>query len=263
MTDSCFLDTYGPAALVTGASSGIGKAFAELLAAKGLNLVLVARRAERLNEIARQLRSAHGIEVMTVQADVASQEGLQRILAATSGMDIGLVVSNAGFSIRGEFSSQDVNVMMEMLRVNCEAPMVLAHGLIPRLKARGRGGLVFTSSVEALIGCPYSSAYSASKSLVKTLGEGLWGELTPLGIDVLTLCPGATDTEALARSGVDIAAMKDVMSPGEVAGLALENLKNGPVFISSAYYRDLFEKLTAMPRREALTVMAGQMQTQS
>src|SRR3546814_3452401 len=89
--------------------------------------------------------------------------------------------------------------MTEMLMVNCHVPMQLARGFIPRLLARGQGGIVFTSSFEAFIGCPYSTAYSASKAFVNNLGEGLWAELTPQGIDLLTLCTGATDTEAPAR----------------------------------------------------------------
>jgi len=263
MNNEEFLDRYGPVALVTGASSGIGKAFAGLLAQRGLALVLVARRADRLQALSAELRDTHGTGVNIIQADVGDLDDLQRILAQTAALDVGLVISNAGFSIKGEYAAMDARRMTEMLRVNCQAPLLLAHGFVPRLKARGKGGLIFTSSVEALIGCPFSTAYSATKALVKNLGEGLWGELTPLGIDVLTLCPGATDTEALAGSGVDVSRMEHVMSPVDVARLTLENIRNGPVFISSEHYRKLFEQLTAMPRREALLAMARSMQGQA
>jgi hypothetical protein len=138
-------------------------------------------------------------------------------------------------------------------------PPVLARGFIPRLRRRGRGGIIFTSSVEALIGCPYSAAYSASKAFVNGLGEGLWGELTPQGIDVLTLCPGATDTEAPGLQGIDNKTLQNVMSPYEVAKLALENISNGPVYLCSDHYRAVFNRLLAMPRRDALTAMAKSM----
>jgi short-subunit dehydrogenase len=91
------------------------------------------------------------------------------------------------------------------------------------------------------------------------MGEGLWGELTPEGIDVLTLCPGATDTEAAGLQGIDISTLQNVMSPDEVARLALENIQNGPVYIPSAHYQAIFERLLSMPRRDALMAMAGSM----
>jgi uncharacterized protein len=252
-------DQYGPVALVTGASSGIGKSFADLLASKGFDLVLVARRVERLNDMAAKYQKHHGITVTVCQVDLTQPTAAEQILAATAALDIGLVISNAGFSIKGDFAKCDAKEMAEMLMVNCNTPMQLAHGFVPRLRKRGKGGLVFTSSVEGLMGCPYSSAYSASKALVKSLGEGLWGELTPEGIDVLTLLPGATDTEAMDRLKIDKSTLQNLQSPDEVARLTLENLKNGPTFIPSEHYRKSFEGLTSMPRRDALVMMAKSM----
>jgi short-subunit dehydrogenase len=257
MTD--FQERYGPFALVTGASSGIGKAFAEELAAKGMNLVLVARRIERLDELAAQLHSAHGVQVQTSQIDLAQPDSSTRMLAVTACVDVGLVISNAGFSMKGDHADNNPDVMTEMLMVNCQVPLQLTRGFIPRLRARGKGGILLTSSVEGLIGCPYSTAYSATKALVKALGEGLWAELQPDGIDVLTLCPGATQSEAAARSGLDLSKMQNVMKAQTVAQLALDNIRNGPTFISSDHYRATFDRLLAMPRRDALLAMAAGM----
>jgi short-subunit dehydrogenase len=259
MNNTDFMARYGPAALVTGASSGIGRSFAEILARMGLNLVLAARRVQRLEELAARLQSEHRIQVKVCQVDLARITAPQQILAATAGIDIGLVISNAGFGFKGAHAGNDPAAMTDMLMVNCNTPMMLAHGFTPRLRARGKGGLVFTSSVEALIGCPYSTAYSASKAFVNALGEGLWGELTPDGIDVLTICPGATDTEAPRLQGIDPATLRNVMSPDEVARFALENMRNGPVCIASEHYRAMFEKLRSMPRRDALIAMAASM----
>jgi short-subunit dehydrogenase len=188
---------------------------------------------------------------------LAERDAPQRVLEATKAHDIGLVVSNAGFGFKGEHSSIDASGMTDMLMVNCNAPMQLAHGFIPRLKARGRGGIVLTSSVEALIGCPNSAAYSASKALVNAFGEALWAELRGEGVDVLTLCPGATESEAAAKQGIDLAQLANVMPAREVAKAALAAITEGPTFFPSAHYKATFDHLLAMPRREALLAMAA------
>jgi len=248
-------DRYGPVALVTGASSGIGLAFAEELAERGFDLVVTARRTARLEALAERLATSHGTSTLVIGADLADPDAPERIAEATRDCPIGLVVSNAGFNIKGAFETKDAAHMAKMLMVNCHAPMQMAHRFLPRLKANGRGGIVFTSSVEGLIGCPYSTAYSASKALVVALGEGLWGEAIGTGVDVLTLCPGATESEATA--GME--GIGELQPAAEVARMALDNLENGPVLVPSERYRVMFEQLGALPRREALTRMAHSM----
>ena len=252
-----FLTKYGPVALVTGASSGIGRSFAALLAAKGFDLVLVARRVERLEQLAAEFTAKHKVNVKVVPVDLAGVNAAAEMLEATAGLDVGLVVSNAGFGLRGWHEDHPPAGLNEMLMVNCNTPMLLANGFIPRLKARGKGGIIFVSSVEALLGVPFSAGYSASKGFMNRLGEALWAELTPHGLDILTVCPGATDTEALARAGMDAKAVPNVMSPDDVGRLALENIANGPVYLPSPHYKAMFEKLAAMPQRDALTAMAA------
>jgi hypothetical protein len=254
---SDFKAQYGPVALVTGASSGIGVAFAGALAARKLDLILVARRLDRLKELSERLTREHGVRVVTAKVDLTDDAATRDMLALCADEDVGLVVSNAGFGMKGEHSSNDPRAMTDMLMVNCNVPMQLAHGFIPRLKARGRGGLILTSSVEGLMGCPYSAAYSASKALVVSLGEALWAELAPDGIDVLTLCPGATESEAAASQGIDPATLRNVMTAQDVVQLTLDNIANGPTFVSSDHYRAIFDKMLAMPRRDALMAMAG------
>jgi len=243
MTPEEFRNRYGPIAVVTGASSGIGLAMAEELADRGFDLVLTARRTDRLDALAQRLHSSHGTRTRVIGADLADPYAPARILAATEGEDVGLVVCNAGFNIKGPFAAQDAGDMARMLTVNCHAPMQLAHGFLPRLLARGRGGLVFSASIEGLIGCPYSAAYSATKALVIGLGEALWGEMQGAGVDVLTLCPGATETEATA--GMED--LSNLQASHEVARLTLDNLTEGPTFIPHAHYRAMFALLTAMP----------------
>jgi uncharacterized protein len=227
--------------------------------AGGLNLVLVARRQQRLEQLAEALRQRYQIEVTVLPTDLASADAARQLADQLDAFDIGLVVSNAGFGWKGDYDLAPALQMTEMLTVNCHTPMLLIHALLPKLRLRGKGGIILTSSVEGLIGCPYSTVYSATKGFLKNLGEGLWGELNPAGIDVLTLCPGATDTEAPASQGIDPATLSNLMSPDEVATLTLENLRNGPVYIPSEHYRAVFDALLTLPKRDALQALASSM----
>lgn len=253
---------YGPVALVTGASSGIGRSFAVALAERGLDLVLTARRVERLEQLAADLKGAHGTSVTVLPADLGDPGAGQRILAATEDLDVGLVVSNAGAQHKGALESGDPAHLAHVVMVNCYAPTLLARGFVPRLKERGRGGIVLTSSVEGLLGVPFSATYSASKAYLNAFGEALWGELVRHGIDVLTLCPGPTDTEALTQNGVDTSTLDELSSPDEVARTTLEHLREGPTYVSSEHYTALFDRLLAMPRRDALRAMSGLMKAE-
>ena len=259
---STFRKQYGPVALVTGASSGIGTGFAEELASRGLDVIVAARRVERLEALKARLEAAHGVTVTPVAVDLARADAAQALLNYCDGRDVGLVVSNAGFGFKGAHEDAPADTLAEMLMVNCMAPSLLAHGFIPRLKARasaGQGaGLVMTASVEGLIGCPYSAIYSASKAMVVAFGEALWGELTPEGVDVLTLCPGPTESEAAAKQGMDMSAVPQ-RPAREVAAETLDRLKQGPTFVSDAKYEAMFAGMRAMPRGEALQAMAAGM----
>lgn len=252
-----FRDRFGPIALVTGASSGIGRALARQLAAYGLDLVLVARRGDRLSDLALEVQNSHGTNTLKLEIDLADHNACVTILEETRSLDIGLVVSNAGFGFKGDHAAADRQLLLDIIAVNSTAPMLLTHGFIPRLRARGKGGILMISSVESLMGAPFSAAYGASKAFVTNFGEALWAELQPHGIDVLTICPGATDTEAAAKQGIDPSTLVARMQPEAVALFALDNLGNGPVLVSSDYYRAMFEQLAALPRREALITMAN------
>lgn len=254
-----FNERYGPCALVTGASSGIGLAMAEELAARGLDLVITARRKDRLEQLASRLTSARGVKVKVVVADLADPAAPDLLLDACKGQDIGLVVSNAGFSVRGFHETLNPDELTEMLTVDCHAPLHLAHRFLPGLKARGQGGFVMVSSIEALMGCPFSAAYAAMKALVVHLGEGLYAEATGSGVDILTCCPGATDTEAGVRAGIDMSKIANVQAPDELARLTLDNLANGPTFFPNAIYKAQFDAMLAMPRPDALRAMVGGM----
>ena len=140
-------EKYGPWALVTGASSGIGEQFARLLARSGVNLLLVARRGERLASLAQELRRRRRLEVEVVAADLAELDAVDRVVAAVGDRNLGLLVSNAGFGLKGGFAGMERARLEAMFNVNARAPMLLAHALLPRLQARASGGIIFTGSV--------------------------------------------------------------------------------------------------------------------
>lgn len=254
-----FREHYGPWALVTGASSGIGEAFAREIASRGVNLVLVARRRDRLVRLARELQDAHSIEAIAVEADLCERDFLAPIEAACAGKDIGLVVSNAGFGLKGLHAEQDAERLDAMLAVNARAPMQLARAFAPGLTKRGRGGLLFTGSMEGFFGFPWSAAYSATKAFVLSLGESLWVELRAQGVDVLVLAPGATDTEALPSQGFRAEDLPGLLQPEEVARLALDRIRRGPAYVSGAMNRWSTRFLRLLPRSLAVRLAGATM----
>lgn len=251
-----FSETYGPWAIVTGASSGIGKAFAEILAEKGVNLVIAARRKERLEELAQNLTEKHAVQVVPLELDLNAADFLKTLDDATEEMDIGLVVSNAGFGFKGPHHEQSPVALDKLLNVNVRAPMLIARAYAPGLIRRGRGGIIITGSMEGVMGFPWSGAYAASKAYVNALGEALWGELGEHGVDVLVLSPGATDTENLRNQGYDPDKMPGIMSPRTVASSALESIRRGPHYIPGFKNAMTVRILSMLPRRMALKMAA-------
>lgn len=189
-----FRERYGPWAIVTGASSGIGRALALRLADSGLNLVLVARSRPALEELAAQLRDRQGVEARVLVADLALETSLEAIQAATADLDVGLLVASAGFGSSGPFLEADLAVETEMLMVNGRAVLQAVHHFGRRFRERGGGGLVLLSSIVAYQGAPWAANYAATKAYVQTLAEALHEELRSDGIAVLAAAPGPTHT---------------------------------------------------------------------
>jgi short-subunit dehydrogenase len=253
------LEKYGPWALVTGASSGIGEQFARRLARAGFSLLLVARRADRLEALARELGRRRSIEVVALTADLADRTAIDRVTAAAAARDLGLIVSNAGLGLKGSFVKLELDAMEAMVAVNALAPLRLLHALLPRLLQRGRGGVVLTGSVEGEAPFPWSSAYAATKAFVSSLGLGLSGELTGTGIDLLVLEPGATDTEALRLQGFAPEAIPNLMSAAEVARQALAQLGRVPLHIPGKDNRQFVSAMRRMPKDKLVAFNAANM----
>ena len=196
---------YGPWALVTGASDGIGQAFAKYLAAEGLHLILVARREPALASLAAELKQAHGVQCRVLSADLSDLQAVHRMADATSDLDVGLLVAAAGFGTSGPLLDSDLGVETGMVDLNCTAVLTLASLFGPRLVKRGRGGVVFMSSLLAFYGTPRAANYAATKAYVQTLAEGLRVEWAPHGVDVIASAPGPVSTGFAARANMQMA----------------------------------------------------------
>ncbi len=193
----------GPA-LVTGASSGIGWAYADALAARGHPLVVVARREERLRALARRAREVHGVEARPVVADLATEAGLAACRAAIDeAPPPDLVILNAGVGSHGPLWGLDRAREADMVRLNCVAVVDLAAHALPRMVARGRGALVVVSSAAAWQPVPYMATYAASKAFELHFAEALAEELRGTGVRALAVCPGPTRTEFAMSAGSD------------------------------------------------------------
>jgi uncharacterized protein len=197
-------ERFGPVALVTGASDGIGRAFAEQLAADGFDLVLVARLESVLRGLSTELAERHGVSVRTIASDLATPEGPAQVLDQTADLEIGLLVAAAGFGSSGSFLAQDVTVEAGMVDVNCRAVVELVHGLGNRMRRAGRGGIVLFGSLVGFQGVPWSATYAATKGFVQSFAEGLAQELKPHGISVLSVAPGPIRSGFGARAGMQM-----------------------------------------------------------
>lgn len=258
------VQAYGPWAVVTGASDGIGRAFAEQLAAAGLSLVLVARRERELGELAEHLRRAHGSESIVVPADLGRAAERARVTAATDGLDVGLLVAAAGFGTSGAFLDADLRAELDMLAVNCGAIVAQTHEFARRFAARGHGGIVLMSSIVAFQGVPRAAHYAATKAYVQTFAEGLARELAGGGVRVVACAPGPVRSGFAARAEMQLGA---TVAPDVVARRALAALGRRTTVTPGALSKVLTAALRPLPRagrvRVMQRVMAGMTQARA
>ena len=244
-----FAERYGPWAVVTGAAQGLGAAFAVELRARGVDVVGVDRR------------ESPGV-ARSVVADLATAAGAVAVLDACDGLDVGLVVSNAAISYEGPFLAQPLDALQAQLAVNCGAPLVLVRSLLPRLVARGRGGVVLVSSLSAMRGAPMVASYAATKAWNLILAESLWDEVRDAGVDVMAVLPGSTRTEGwLASQPQESLGTANVMEPADVVREALDALGSAPSFVPGAANRDGEAFMASLDRTEAVRTMGEVMRT--
>lgn len=212
---------YGAWAIVTGASDGIGRAIALDLAVRGLNLILVARRRVLLEEFAADLSRQHAIETLVIDADLTQAAGLEKVIAASEPLQVGLLVACAGFGTSGRLTDAPLEQELAMLDVNVRAVLVLTHHFARRFAQQGHGGIVLMSSLLAFQGVPGAANYAATKAYIQTLAEGLRHELAPVGVDVVASAPGPIHSGFAARANLhmSMALQPDVVAHGTLAAL--------------------------------------------
>ena len=227
-----FSRRYGPWAVVAGASQGLGEAYAEQLATRGLNLLLIARRTDLLDALATRLATAHSIQTRILELDLEREDAGTQVEAATSDLDVGLLVYNAARSIIGPFLDQPIEGHLDELAVNTRGPLLLAHMLGKRMVARGSGGIILMSSLASLQGSALTANYAATKAYNRVLAEGLWEELRRSGVDVMACLAGATRTPNYVSSAPKGGTA--TMTPDAVVAEALAALGRRPFIIPGA-----------------------------
>lgn len=243
---------YGPWAIVTGASDGIGREMAFSLAKRGLNLVLVARRRSILDEVATNLSKAYPIETQVIDADLSQSAAVKTVIAATDNLDVGLLVASAGFGTAGYFLDMPLDREQNMLDVNCRAVLTMSHHFGRRFAKQKHGGIILLSSLVAFQGVPLSAHYAATKAYIQSLAEGLHQELAPLGVDVLASAPGPINSGFATRANMQ---MGMALKPEDVAQATLDALGRKTTVRPGWLSKLLEGSLAMLPRSGRVRVM--------
>jgi short-subunit dehydrogenase len=250
-----FRETYGPYALVVGGSYGLGAAFAEAIARRGLSLVLLARQEDRLKSTAARIKETYGVDVIAFAADVADYESVKARLGDLQ-VPIGLLVYDAAYAPIGRFEDVDEDQLLRATEVNVRAPLLLAKLLSAPMIERGRGGIVLMSSLAGSQGSPNLAAYAATKSFNAILAEGLWKELKPRGVDVLACMAGAILTPGY-REAESSKPAPGTLEAKDVAEQTLNALGKGPIVVPGAVNKlARFVLMRLFSRRAAIAIMA-------
>ena len=259
-----FAAKYGPWALVAGASDGVGAAFAEGLAERGVNVVLLARRQAVLDRVAADIEAKTSAQTRTVAIDLAQPGAAAAVAAATGDLEIGMLVYCAGADPNFKpFLANTIEAAEAMVQRNCMVPMQLCHRFAPAMVERGSGGIVIFGSGAGLAGGPNMVAYGASKAFDMVFAEALWAELHDKGVDVLGLILGKTNTPALreleysrGQIGSPDEVPSDAAAVSDVIAEAFENLANGPTLMVGDTMRAAAQLLASLNRNQAVEMFA-------
>jgi short-subunit dehydrogenase len=248
-------ERYGPWAVIAGASDGVGAAFAERIAASGINVVLVARRRPLLDELAARLP----VDTRVVVLDLSAPEAIEELVAATSDLEVGLFVFNAGAdTVNLPLLSRGIAELRAFVQRNCTAVLEASNAFGRRMVERGRGGVVLVTSGAAWAGGATLAVYSATKAFDANLAESLWAEWQPHGVDVLSLVLGPTDTPSLQRSLARHGGhMDNLADPAAVAAEAIEHLGDGPTWAYGMPDPTGPSPLATLSRRQAVELMSA------
>jgi uncharacterized protein len=249
--------SYGPWAVIAGASEGIGVSFARKFAQSGIHLVLIARQEALLQELARELRGKFKVQARVLALDLSQPDMLERVSKLTDDVEVGLLVFNTGASYGlGRFLQVSLAAVQKMIRISPLGMASLAHHFGSKMAARGRGGIVLMGSLAGNAGAATMVGYGAVKAFTQVFAEGLWSELKPLGVDVVYMVLGATNTPARARQVLTDAPGQFVAPCDDVAQECMDNIRNGPVLVP-AYMAAPFQHFSSVPRRQAAEEMTA------
>ena len=213
--------------LITGASSGIGAAFARKLAARGRNVLLVARSEDKLIALCNEIGRLTSIRAQYLPVDLRDPDAPAQLFEETQkrGLEIEMLINNAGFGSMGDFARLDLNQELEIIQLNIKALVDLTQRFLVPMRERKRGTIINVASTAGFQAVPYMATYAASKAFVLSFSEALWDENKPHGIHVMALCPGVTDTNFFAASKIDRPPMRTIQAPEEVVETALRALR--------------------------------------
>ncbi len=255
--DDQFRGKYGRWAVIAGASEGVGASIAEQAAARGLDLVLIARNEPLLGDVAARIAERHGVEVRPLALDLTDPRIGDRVAAATEGLETGLVVYNAGAANRTRpFLEDSFADSLRQVQLACVGPLALVHHFAPAMRDRGRGGIVLVGSGACLAGAANIVVYSAVKMFNVNLAEGLWAELREHGVDVCCTPLSSVYTPALARMGVKFDPRRDLL-PEDAAREIIENIGNGPTHFVGEANRAAAARIWPGDRRAAVEAMSA------
>jgi short-subunit dehydrogenase len=276
---STFSDKYGPWAFIAGASMGIGAALSHEAAARGLNVLMLARGAQQLEDTAAGVRAAHDVETRTLATDLTDPEVIDQVSAAIADIDVGLFVYNAAVAPAGRFLDVDLAPQLLSITANCSTPLALSHLLARPMVVRGRGGIALVGSNAANAGAVKFAAYHAGKAFQWILAESLWAELGDDGVDVTCIFVGATDganykyfMETLDTDLCNTSDSQDPLErararlmkptpPAQVATALYDQIGSGPVCFADPDDEWVSRRCMAMERADAIKVWRGVQET--
>ena len=249
------------ASLITGASSGIGEVFARRLAARGRNVLLVARSEEKLVTLCNELGRSNSIRAQHVALDLSLPESPARLFEETEkrGLSIDLLVNNAGFGSFGDFAKADQARELNMIDLNVKALVELTYRFLQPMRERKQGAIINVASTAAFQGVPFMATYAATKAFVLSFSEALWEENRPHGIKVMALCPGVTETNFFEAAHGQKPPARASQTPEEVVDTALRGLARGKSHIISGWINRAMTESERLVPRSLVTRMAGRM----